>query len=207
MKNAALLIVLFILVLVSPSIAHADDHRWYKKTKDFFSSIFPSNPKYCVNYDGEIYIVGEIFKSKNCKKGDKEFTINSSGQSDTQGPQGEVGPKGDRGDKGDQGIQGIQGIQGERGEQGAAGVSGLTGWEKVSTSSASTTDQLKTVTVTCPVDKKVLSGGFVVNSSTVTFYTVSNYPSADNTWTTSVHRSSTATAWDLSVYAICAIAM
>ncbi len=207
MKNAALLIVLFILVLVSPSIAHADDHHWYKKTKDFFSSIFPSNPKYCVNYNGEIYIIGEIFKSKNCKKGDKEFTINFSGQSDTQGPQGEVGPKGDKGDKGDQGIQGIQGIQGERGEQGAAGVSGLTGWEKISTSSASTTDQLKTVTVTCPVDKKVLSGGFVVNSSTVTFYTVSNFPSAENAWTTSVHRSSTTTPWDLSVYAICAITL
>lgn len=200
MKKYLLLIALLFLVFI-PNTVFADDHRWYKKAKDFLSSIFPSNPKYCVNYEGEVYIVGEIFKTKNCKKGDKEFTINSSGQSGTQGPQGETGPKGDKGDKGDQGMQGEKG---EKGEPGSASASGLAGWEKISTTSASTTEQLKTVTATCSENKKVLSGGFVVNSSTVTFYTVSNFPSADNAWTTSVHRSSTTTPWDLSVFAICA---
>ncbi len=200
MKKYLLLISLLFLVLL-PNQVFADDHRWYKKAKDFLSSIFPSNPKYCVNYDGEIYIVGEIFKSKNCKKGDKEFTINSSNQTGTQGLQGEMGPKGEKGDRGEQGIQGTPG---EKGEQGLAGTNGLSGWEKISTSSADTTEQLKTVTLTCPENKKVLSGGFVVNSSTVTFYTVSNFPSADNAWTTSVHRSSTATPWNLTAYAICA---
>lgn len=203
MKKYFLLIALLFLVLL-PNQVLADDHRWYKKAKDFFSSILPSNPKYCVNYEGEVYIVGEIFKSKNCKKGDKEFTMNTSGQSGTQGPQGETGPKGDKGDKGDQGTQGIQGEKGEKGDTGSTGASGVSGWEKISTTSASTTEQLKTVTLTCSENKRVLSGGFVVNSSTVTFYTVSNYPSADNAWTTSVHRSSTTTPWDLTVYAICA---
>lgn len=206
MKKYFLLIFVLFLVF-TPNTVFADDHRWYKKAKDFLNSIFPSNPKYCVNYEGEIYIVGEIFKSKNCKRGDKEFFINTSEQSGTQGPQGETGPKGDKGDKGDRGEQGIQGTQGEKGEQGLAGANGLSGWEKVSTSSADTTEQLKTVTLTCPENKKVLSGGFVVNSSTVTFYTVSNFPSADNAWTTSVHRSSTTTPWNLTVYAICVIAM
>lgn len=200
MKKYFLLITILFLVLM-PNQVFADDHRWYKKTKDFLASIFPSNPKYCVNYEGEIYIVGEIFKSKNCKKGDREFNLATTNQNGAQGPQGEAGPKGD---KGDQGIQGVQGEKGDKGDTGPAGASGISGWEKVSTASASTTDQLKTVTVTCPANKKVLSGGFVVNSSTVTFYTVSNYPSADNAWTTSIHRSSTTSPWDMSVYAICA---
>lgn len=200
MKKYFLLITLLFLVLL-PNQVFADDHRWYKKAKDFLSSIFPSNPKYCVNYDGEIYIVGEIFKSKYCKKGDKEFNLSASGQTGIQGPKGEAGPKGDKGEKGDQGVQGEKG---EKGDTGVVVANGLSGWEKISTSSADTTEQLKTVTLTCPENKKVLSGGFVVNSSTVTFYTVSNFPSADNAWTTSVHRSSTTTPWNLTVTAICA---
>lgn len=200
MKKYFLLITLLFLVLL-PNQVFADDHRWYKKAKDFLSSIFPSNPKYCVSYDGEIYIVGEIFKSKNCKKGDRELSLSLGGQTGSQGPQGLQGEAGPKGDKGDPGVQGEKG---DRGDKGDVGTSGVSGWEKVSSSSASTTEQLKSVTVTCPVNKKVLSGGFVVNSSTVTFYTVSNYPSAENAWTASVHRSSTSTPWDMSVYAICA---
>lgn len=202
MKKTFLLITLLFFVFLPQHTFATDDHRWYKKAKDFLSSIFPSNPKYCVNYEGEIYIVGEIFKSKNCKKGDKELSLTSS--TSQPGPQGTQGEKGDRGE---QGLQGEKGERGEKGDTGTAGANGISGWEKISTTSASTTEQLKTLTVLCPENKKVLSGGFVVNSSTVTFYTVSNYPSADNAWTSSVHRSSTTTPWDISVYAICAAAM
>lgn len=195
MKNSALLIALITLVVLRPVPVLADDHHWYKKAKDFLSGILPSSPKYCVNYEGQIYLIGDIFKSKNCKKGDREFILSNSGQPGLQGPQGIPGPKGETG------TQGVAGLQGEKGDMGASGV---LGWEKVSTVSASTTEQLKTITVTCPQTKKVLSGGYIVNSSTVTFYTVSSYPSAENAWTASVHRSSTTTPWDLTVYAICA---
>ena len=206
MKNSALLIALLTLVILRPVPVLADDKHWYNKFKSFFNSPLPTNVKFCTDYEGKIYIAGDIFKYKSCKKGDKELSLGSNSPSipgavGPQGPQGEQGPKGDQGI---QGIQGEQGIKGDKGDTGAAGATGVLGWEKVSTVSASTTEQLKTISVSCPQSKKVLSGGFAVNSSTVTFYTVSNYPSTENTWTASVHRSSTTTPWDLTVYAICA---
>lgn len=212
MKKYFLLITLLAVGLFWPKTAQASTFHWPDKIKSFFQNPLPANLKFCVDYEGNFYVAGDIFKTKTCNKKDKEIILNTTTAttSGAIGPQGEPGVKGDKGDTGAQGIQGIQGEKGDKGEKGDPGTvttSGLAGWERISTSSASTTDQLKTVTVTCPVDKKVLSGGFVVNSSTVTFYTVSNFPSADNTWTTSVHRSSTTTPWDLSVYAICATAL
>jgi hypothetical protein len=204
MKNSALLIALFALVILRPVPVLADDKHWYNKFKSFFNSPLPTNIKFCTDYEGKLYVAGDIFKSKNCKQGDKEVSLNSAPQASSGGIVGPQGPQGVPGTKGDTGVQGVAGLQGEKGDTGAAGANGVLGWEKVSTVSASTTEQLKTISITCPQSKKVLSGGFVVNSSTVTFYTVSNYPSAENTWTASVHRSSTTSPWDLTVYAVCA---
>ena len=186
------LLIAFFFALVAPNNVFADDHHWYKKVKDFVNSIFPTNPKYCTNQNGDIYIAGEIFKFKTCKKGDKEFSIVTSSQPGPEGPVGPQGPKGEKGDKGD------------AGEQGVAGLSGLLGWEKISTSSANTSEQDKTVTATCPNAKKIISGGFLVDSPTITYYIVSNFPSSDNSWSTTVHRSATTGNWTLNVYAICA---
>ncbi len=196
MKKYFLLIALFFIWAFLPPDVSASNSPWFG-IKSFINSVLPTNIAYCVDYHGRLYLAGSIFTSKSCEKHDKEITIG-------------VGQKGEKGDKGDQGIQGIPGVQGEKGDKGDTGAdgtngqNGVSGWEKISTSSASTTEQLKIVTATCSLGKKILSGGFVVNSSTVTFYTVSNYPSADNAWTASVHRSSTSTPWDLTVFAICA---
>ncbi len=202
MKNSVLLIVLLLVfVMLRPVSVSAEENHWLNKFKSFFQSSLPTDLKFCVDYEGEFYAVGKIFKIKDCKKWDKEINLGGSGLVGPQGPQGIQGEKGDKGDNGSQGQQGIPGVAGVDGKD---GQNGIIGWEKVSTVSASTTDQLKTVDLSCPLAKKVLSGGFKVNSSTVTYYTVSNFPSSENTWTVSVHRSSTATPWDITVYAICA---
>ena len=170
---------IFSIIIFSPTNILATPTSWPNKFFDFFQSNFPDDLAFCVKQDGGIYATGSIFKEKVCNKWDKKISFGAGAQ----------GPKGDKGDQGD---------------PGSPGTNGISGWEKVTTTSASNTEQLKTVILTCPQNKKVLSGGFVVNSSTVTYYTVANFPSADNTWTVSVHRSSTTTPWDLTTYAICA---
>jgi hypothetical protein len=148
-----------------------------------------------------------------------------TGPAGPQGPQGIPGPKGDKGDKGETGLQGIQGekgligdqgLQGPKGEQGLPGkdghdgINGINtslGWEKIqNATSSSGMDQ--TLTTICPSDKKVISGGYSLDpGSIVSFFTYENYPSSDNSWTATVHRSSSTKDWTLKVYAICVSAL
>lgn len=190
-----LLLIAFLLLFSAPKVSFADEHHWYSKIKDFLGSVFPENPKYCVNYNGDIYLVGEIFKSNNCKKGDREIvfgtTSTSAGPQGEPGPQGETGPQGEKGEKGD------------KGDPGSTGSFTSLNITQVSTTSA-TTEQDHTVSVTCPNNQNVLSGGYSVDSPTVTFYTVANYPNTDYSWTTTVHRSATTGVWSITVYATCA---
>lgn len=216
MKKYFLLIAFLILALFKAKLADASDHHWFKKVKDFFSGNFPINPKYCVSYDGSIYIVGDIFKSRECRKGDREFSISSgipattSGSVGIQGPQGEAGPKGDRGEPGPQGEPGIQGEIGPKGDKGDSGASGtgLLGYEIV-TSEVSLDDNLaKDLIATCPSGKKVISGGFntlnVSDSGEVSIK--ASYPNSESSWRVqgSVDASSTSTTYSLQAYAICA---
>lgn len=203
MKKYFLLITLLFLFFVIPQNVFADDHHWFKRAKDFLSSIFPNSPKYCVSYEGQIYLAGDIFRSKSCKAGDREFNFSNSGASQV-GPIGPIGPIGPQGPQGETGPKGEKGDKGETGESGAPGVSGISGWEKISTSSGSTVDQDKTIIATCSSGKKVLSGGYIIDSPTVTFYTVANYPVTDNSWSATVHRSATTGVWTLTTFAICA---
>ncbi len=217
MKNSALLIAILSLAFLFPVSVSASEFHWPNKLKVFFQSTLPTDLKFCSGFDGNFYVAGSIFKQKDCNRWDKEVSLGAGGQGQV-GPQGPQGPKGDKGDKGDagahgeqgiQGLQGLPGIQGEKGEKGDPGTSeaspigGFTGWEKVlnATSSAST-DQ--TITASCSSGKKVIGGGYQVVSSTLLYYPLSSYPSADNAWTATIHRSSGATDWTLNVYAICA---
>jgi len=93
----------------------------------------------CVKKNGFVYVIGQDFRSEDCKKTDSLLSWNTSGQQgpkgdkgDTglQGIQGEVGPvgpKGDRGSDGEQGIQGQTGLRGEKGDTGSVGPQGEPG--------------------------------------------------------------------------------
>ncbi len=200
MKNYFLLIAFFSLVFFNPVSVFADDHHWYSKFKDFLSSNFPSNPKYCASYDGSIYIVGSIFKSKTCRKGDREFNLSvGSGTPGSQGPQGIQGLAG---------IDGLPGAKGDKGDTGASGAS-LSGYEIV-TSEISLDDNLaKDITATCSAGKKVISGGFnslnVSDSGEVAIK--ASFPNTDASWRVmgSVDAGTATTTYSLQAYAICAI--
>ncbi len=204
MKNSALLIAILSLAFLFPVSAQANNFHWFN-FKDFFHSALPTDLKFCTNYEGDFYVAGSIFKFKDCKKSDKEVTLNNVLQATTSGV---VGPQGPKGDKGEQGIQGEKGDKGEKGDPGASQNGGFTGWEKV-TSSANSTSSGQLVTSTCSEGKKVLSGGFLVTNlgggTSNSYYTISSYPDTDSSWTANIKRTTTATAeWNLTVYAICA---
>ncbi len=107
---------------------------------------------------------------------------------------GPAGPQGEKGDKGD---------QGETGPAGTPGTNGVSGWEKVVSASENDTTDAKTQTATCPAGKKAVGGGYMINSSAHTFYPTANYPSADDTWSVTVERSTGTSAWSLTAYALC----
>jgi len=75
----------------------------------------------CVEEKGTMYMVGEGFKSANCKDNDQLISWNVTG------PQGPTGADGQPGIQGGPGAQGPQGLQGERGTQGLVGPTGETG--------------------------------------------------------------------------------
>jgi hypothetical protein len=70
------------------------------------------------------------------------------------GPAGAKGDKGDRGERGERGLQGLQGLQ---------GIPGLSELQLVTQTVASSTTSPKTVTVSCPAGKKVVSSGFDID--------------------------------------------
>jgi hypothetical protein len=78
----------------------------------------------------------------------------ATGATGAKGATGAEGSKGDKGDKGERGLQGLQGLQ---------GVPGLSGLEVVTQKVASSTATPKSVTVSCPAGKKVVSSGFDID--------------------------------------------
>jgi hypothetical protein len=73
------------------------------------------------------------------------------------------GATGPAGPAGAQGKQGERGPQGERGLQGLPGTPGLSGLEVVTQKVATSTTTPKSVTVSCPAGKKVISTGFDID--------------------------------------------
>lgn len=92
------------------------------------------------------------------------------------GPQGQQGPEGAQGQPGAQGQQGIQGPQGENGS------AGLSGYQRVSVQTATTSSSEKSVTVTCPADKKVIGGGAEILFGEGEVIVDEAYPNSDNSF-------------------------
>ncbi len=100
---------------------------------------------------------------------------------------------------GPQGPQGEQGPAGPQGEQGLPGLSGLTIHQ---VSSAEDTVDEKTVNVTCPPGKTVISGGHTAQSG-VDIQASDPLFGLDG-WRVSGSKQNSGTLWQLTGYALCA---
>jgi hypothetical protein len=94
--------------------------------------------------------------------------------------------------------------RGPRGYTGATGAPGVSGYQRVQTT-VSVTETMYSLGADCPAGKKVVGGGFVVSSAVA--YASQSYPWDDDTWVVSVYKTSGATPWWLTVYAICVTAL
>jgi hypothetical protein len=82
-----------------------------------------------------------------------------------QGPKGEKGdpgpqgPQGEKGDPGPQGPKGEKGDPGPQGQQGPQGAPGISGYQVVYAETAFNSNDVKTLTISCPAGKQALGGG------------------------------------------------
>jgi len=147
-----------------------------------------------------------------------------TGAAGTPGDTGATGPKGDTGatgatgapgatgatgPQGPQGAQGAQGPQGLMGPLGPQGLPGVSGYQIVSTALATLTlvgNTTTTMSVTCPVGKRVVSGGYDSQHATgVLLHPVAMFPPTWDTWRVTLRLSQdTAATFQFRVYAICA---
>ena len=112
------------------------------------------------------------------------------------GVQGPAGPKGDAGPAGP---------KGDAGAAGAAGAAGLSGLEQVTVDSASDSSSPKTVFVTCPGAKKVISVGGTIYSAGGGIHLIWNSPVSSNAGVLAAEESvATANTWKLEAVAVCA---
>lgn len=86
--------------------------------------------------------------------------IKTAAKNALKGATGPAGPAGAQGKQGDRGPQGERGLQGLPGTPGAPGLSEL---EIVTQKVPSSTTTPKSVTVSCPAGKKVISTGFDID--------------------------------------------
>jgi len=166
----------------------------------------------CVKENGEIRVVGP---TTSCRG---EATLL---EWNIQGPAGPPGPQGLAGQTGSQGPIGLTGSPGPAGLPGSPGISGL---EIVTALSSANTDippnpptiyaMIKNATATCPRGKKAIGGGGQIldpyaNNSQSSYsgnaaFITASYPPNDTSWTVAAGSPTTAFAWQLSAYAICA---
>lgn len=97
----------------------------------------------------------------------------------------------------------------QTGPQGPAGPAGVSGLQYVQAVSVINSDQLKTVSVSCPSGKIVISGGgFTGGGFTVLRDSFAQYPVGDspgNTWTVTAYKPVVdESSWGVVVQAICA---
>jgi Collagen triple helix repeat (20 copies) len=123
------------------------------------------------------------------------------------GPQGPAGSKGSQGAKGATGPKGAPGAPGAKGANGPQGPPGLSGIEIASGQSVSSSSFSKAASAQCPAGKHVLGGGAYamdsLNLSQVVGDAPANGGKAWLAWAREV--GSNPQAWQLQVYAICAI--
>src|SRR5689334_5203339 len=70
-------------------------------------------PSFCVDKNGNVYVVGSSYKTTTCKAG--ELNVPTTGLPGPVGPQGPVGLQGPVGDQGPVGPTGPQGPVGNKG--------------------------------------------------------------------------------------------
>jgi hypothetical protein len=110
-------------------------------------------------------------------------------------------PAGPRGPAGAPGPKGDTGAPGATGAQGVAGPPGVSGWQRIEgpVSLVSPGSYIEAST-TCPVGKRVLSGGADAPGLLI----MRSQPDSDTSWTIGV-RNDDRVAKQLSTYAICAV--
>lgn len=130
-----------------------------------------------------------------------------------QGIQGPIGPPGPPGTPGTPGTNGTNGTNGAPGAPGAPGVSGYTTATPITSGPQS--DASDTETATCPTGKRVLGGGFAINTSDPAdsdkVFATSSFPSGPGTWQVRAAVAPRAAplvgTWTLTAYATCATAL
>src|SRR4029077_861700 len=117
----------------------------------------------------------------------------SQGVAGPQGPKGDAGPQGAGGPQGPKGDVGPQGPKGDAGPQGNAGPQGPTGpkgdpgldGSQIVTVAGGVASGSKQFTVSCPVNKVALSGGFNVQGSVTASFrsNAAGNPTGNTSWT------------------------
>ena len=132
----------------------------------------------------------------------------AQGPAGPAGDAGAVGPQGPAGPKGDAGATGPQGVMGPMGPQGPQGLPGVSGLQTVFTGMTTVTadpSQSVTMTVTCPVGKNVIGGGYDSPTAGLMLNAVSSFPSTADTWRVTLRLSETTrSTFQLRVYGVCA---
>ena len=148
-----------------------------------------------------------------CHQDELAIHWNQTGAAGPPGPPGPAGPQGPAGPAGAQGPQGPAGPQGAAGPQGPAGPMGPPGvsaYEEMSHQEFVTAGAFANITVSCSAGKKVLSGGYDVETPD-DVKVFSSEPSdghgniVNNKWNVFVHNEGSVTR-QVTVTAICAIA-
>jgi hypothetical protein len=110
---------------------------------------------------------------------------------------------------GPQGPAGPAGPQGAAGPQGLAGQNGIAGLQIVTALSPFDSVTPKTLTATCPADKKVIGGGgytsLIAGAVPNDVALVASNPTGTNAWRLVAHEMDAyAPSWMIRVYAVCA---
>ncbi len=186
----------------------------------------------CVSKVGIVRIIPDGSPIK-CLKHETLLTWNTAGPKGDKGDQGEPGPVGSKGDKGEAGESGPAGPQGEKGDtgetgpegeqgpvgpQGEKGAQGLAGTVSTQivvgtpvTVSISGAGGVSAIAV-CPEGKVVLGGGHtffrppeqgLAGYANLTLN--ESYPSAVDTWKSSLVFANTGGSVTLTTYAICTL--
>jgi hypothetical protein len=127
-----------------------------------------------------------------------------------RGLQGDQGPAGPQGDKGDQGGTGSAGEKGDRGLTGDTGDKGDTGPTVAATRSIVTSTfgvqvlTLTKATISCPVGKVAIGGGFLLtNASDLIIQRSSPSLLVEQDWELEAYNKGTNQTWQATGYAVC----
>lgn len=132
-----------------------------------------------------------------------------TGATGATGAKGDTGATGATGPQGPQGATGATGAQGPQGLMGPLGPAGVSGYQIVSTGLLNVTlaaDAAATMSVTCPVGKRVVGGGYdTSNTTAIVLHPIAMFPPAPDTWRVVLRLSqSVGATFQFRVYAVCA---